>query len=318
MKMKKFTKEQIEKNLDIPKLILQMERGFVNFSEGKVIVPSPGHLHFESPPGDLYIKYGNIKDDTYTVVKIASYFSGNYKQKKKNLMGLMLVFSQKTGEPLALLEDEGYLTNLRTAIAGAICAKHFAPRHTQYIGIIGAGMQARMQLQLLSHVIPSRKVWIWARREEAILEFKNDPLLKKFQIQVALSPQEVASHCQLIVTTTSATNPLLFASDIKKGTHITAVGADRPEKQELDPEIFAKADLMIVDSRKQCFIYGETSHALKENSLKKESILELGEWIDKKGIREDEWITISDLTGVAIQDIVIATHCYENLTTGTL
>ncbi len=306
-----FNKSQIEKALNIPELILEIERGFMAFSEGKVVVPTVGHMDFDDPPGGLFIKYGHIPKDEYFVVKIVSLFPQNPQKGKSAISGMMLVFSQKTGEPVALLEDEGYLSTVRTAIAGAISAKYLAPSTVNTIGIIGTGEQARMQLQFLKEVIPCKKALVWGRREEGIKSLMNDPALGEFEISPAKSIVEIGEHCQIIVTTTSSTQPLLMASDIKKGTHITAVGSDEPGKQELDPAIFSKADLIVADSRQQCFAQGELSHL--EQQSEKEKVLELGEVIATKVKRREDQISVVDLTGVAIQDIAIAIHCYQNL-----
>ena len=221
---------------------------------------------------------------------------------------MMLLFNKKTGEPETLFLDEGYLTHLRTAIAGAICAKYFAPRNISAIGIIGAGMQSSLQLQFLSYVTSCRQVWMWAPDINEIKCIQQNEVFRDFEIHVASSPKEVAQYARLIVTTTPSCKPLLFSNDIIKGTHITAIGSDRPGKQELEAAILGRADRIIVDSKEQCFQYGETFCALQDKALSKDRVDEIGEVIagsKPARIREDD-TTIADLTGLGIQDLMIA------------
>lgn len=222
--------------------------------------------------------------------------------------GLMILFDKKTGMPICILLDEGYLTDLRTAAAGAIAAKYLAPKHISCIGIVGTGTQAYYQVRLLESVTDCRKVMIWGRDSSKAVQLSNNPDLKHFHIKIAKELNELTAACNLIVTTTSSSTPLLFAEHIHKGTHITAVGADDVGKQELDAHIFKKADRIIVDSCCQCSIFGDTSFALRAGLIVSNQMIELGSIIENpsSGRTNEEQITVADLTGVAIQDLQIA------------
>lgn len=291
--------------------IAAMEAGFAAYSRGEVIVPPIGHLAFEDPAGDVHIKYGYWQGDLVFVVKVASGFYGNPALGLSSSSGLMLVFSARTGFPEAVLLDEGYLTDLRTAAAGAVAAKYLAPTQISTIGIVGAGIQARMQLDLLRHVTSCRRVMVWARDPAKAKAF----VVEDFAIEVAGSIDQLAWHCNLIVTTTPAQQPLLRAAVVQPGTHITAVGADAPGKCELDPALFARAQVLAVDARQQCFEYGDAAGALRANTVGRERFVELGEIIAEPahGRLDDNQITIADLTGLAIQDIQIAKLACEAL-----
>lgn len=306
--MKIYHRNQLLEFQDMDYLIQRIENGFLEYSKGNVNMPPVCHMHFDQPPGDLHIKCASMPREECYVVKIASCFPENSKLGKPSINGMMFLFSQKSGKPEALFLDEGYLTHLRTAIAGAICAKHLAAKNIQAIGIIGAGMQARYQLKLLSYVTTCRQVWVWAPNQAERMRYQQDETLKEFEIHVAISAKEVAERCRLIVTTTPSTSPLLFAPDIAEGTHITAVGSDRPGKQELDSSILKRADRIVVDSREQCFKYGETFCAIQAGMISKEAIFEIGEIIagKKQGRVSENEITIADLTGLGVQDLEIA------------
>ena len=302
--MRIFSRAQVEQAVDHQALIAALEDGFAAYSRGEVDVPPVGYLKLESPPGDVHIKYGYRRGDEVFVIKVASGFYDNPKIGLGSGNGMMLVFSARTGAPVATLLDEACLTDLRTAAAGAVAAKHLAPKSVKAIGIIGGGTQARMQLDLLRHVTPCRRAMVWARKAEQAKALQ----VEGFEIEVAPSVAELARRCNLIITTTPARAALLHAADVQPGTHITAVGADAPGKQELDPALFQKAQVRAVDSRSQCFDHGDAFHALRAGVVDEKQFVELGEVVANPALgrtREDQ-ITICDLTGLAMQDIEIA------------
>ena len=315
MNSKFYTKEQILKTLKNINLLESIEKGFVEYSRGNSVVPPVGELLFEEPPGDVHIKYGYIKNQDNYVVKIASGFSENYKAGLSSSHGVMVMFDKNTGYLKCVLHDEGYLTNVRTAVAGSICAKYIAPSNINTIGIIGTGIQARMQLEYLKMVTDCREVLVLGRNKEKISKYIEDMKSHGFKINVASNSRELCKNSNLIITTTNANESLIQKDDIKEGTHITAMGSDTPEKRELDPEILNIADAVVVDSIPQCLERGETKNALDRNLIKKEELIEIGSIIDsgKKLRKNNNEITVADLTGVAVQDIMITKAVYEQL-----
>ena len=315
MNSKFYTKEQILKTLKNINLLESIEKGFVEYSRGNSVVPPVGELLFEEPPGDVHIKYGYIKNQDNYVVKIASGFSENYKADLSSSHGVMVMFDKNTGYLKCVLHDEGYLTNVRTAVAGSICAKYIAPSNINTIGIIGTGIQARMQLEYLKMVTDCREVLVLGRNKEKISKYIEDMKSHGFKINVASNSRELCKNSNLIITTTNANESLIQKDDIKEGTHITAMGSDTPEKRELDPEILNIADAVVVDSIPQCLERGETKNALDRNLIKKEELIEIGSIIDsgKKLRKNNNEITVADLTGVAVQDIMITNAVYEQL-----
>ena len=299
-----YTRDQIERVIAPRDAIAAMEKAFVAYSRGEAVVPPVGQMEFEDPPGDCHIKYGYVRGDATFTVKIATGFWRNPERGLPSSNGVVLVFSAQTGELLAILQDEGYLTDFRTAAAGAVAAKYLAPSAVRCIGIIGAGTQARLQLELLREVTGCRRVMLWARSPDRARAFHAEG----FEIKVASSVAELAAPSQLIVTTTPSRKWLLGADQVQPGTHITAVGADGGGKQELAPGLFAAADVCVVDSIAQCSQYGDSSYALRERMIPPEKLMELGRVVEnrKLGRKTEEDITIADLTGVAVQDIMIA------------
>lgn len=315
MEPKIFNLSQIKGVLADLDPVQAIEDGFIEYSRGKVVVPPVGELIFEDPPGDMHIKYGCIKGDEYHVVKIASGFYDNYKLGLPNCSGLMLVFSQKTGELAAILLDEGHLTNVRTAAAGAVVAKYLAPENVRRIGIVGAGVQGRMQLEYLRSVTSCNDVLVWGINQEELDAYRADMEPKGYKIETTLDAGEIGQNCNLIVTATPSKSPLIQADQIREGTHITAMGADTTEKNELDPGILQKADIVVADSIEQCLSRGECFKAMEAGLFKKEDMIELGNVIVDRELQRssEEQITVADLTGVAIQDIQISKAVYEAL-----
>jgi len=311
-----FNLSQIISVLKELHLIQEIEEGFVAYSKGKVVVPPVGELNFRNPPGDVHIKYGYIIDDEYYVIKIASGFYESPESSRFTSDGLMLLFKKGTGELACALLDECHLTNVRTAAAGAVVAKYLAPKNVQCIGILGAGTQGRMQLEYLEPIVTCKKVIVWGINQQELDDYKKDMEPLGFNIQTTLNADDIASSCNLIITATPSTFPLLSADKIQNGTHLTAMGSDTPEKNELDPRILQKADIVVADSISQCLLRGEIHHALKAGLLKQESIVELGNVIINKDLQRtsEEQITLADLTGVAVQDIQISKAVYKALT----
>ncbi|MHA2245694.1 MAG: ornithine cyclodeaminase family protein [Candidatus Hodarchaeales archaeon] len=295
--------------------IQQIEAGFVAYSQGKVVVPPIGEMIFKDPPGDCHIKYGFIEGDDYYVVKIAQGFYDNPKIGLPSNNGLNILFSQKTGAIECILLDEGFLTDVRTAAAGAVCAKYLAPKKVHRIGIFGAGIQGKMQLQYLKNVIDCRKALVWGINNEELDKYKQDMANSGFNIETTLNSEDITNTCNLIVTCTPSKKPLMKVEQIRKGTHITAMGSDTAEKQELDSAILQKADRVIVDSIFQAETRGECYKAMKDNKITKEDLVEIGIMIWDKNLQRasDDEITVADLTGVAVQDIQISKAVYEGL-----
>lgn len=289
-----------------------MKEGFIAYSNGNSVVPAVGELLFDNPPGDVHIKYGFIKKKDYYVVKIASGFYKNTQLGIASGQGLMLVFKQQTGELEAVLLDEGYLTNRRTVAAGILVVEHFSNNKTPTIGIIGTGTISKMQIQQLKQAQLGNTYWLWGRNRAKAEQLKT-ALGNDFDIRLAASCKELAQNCNTIITTTPSESPLLQADDIKKGTLIVAIGSDTQCKQELSTNIIRKADLVIVDSIPQSKSRGEVYHAIKAGAITEDQVVELGKALQETQIQENntEQITVVDLTGVAIQDIMIASEVFK-------
>ncbi len=294
-------------------VIHAMQEGFIQYSNGNSVVPPVGELIFDKPPGDVHIKYGYIRNQDFYVIKIASGFYNNAQFDIPSSQGLMLLFNQKTGQTAAILLDEGYLTNIRTVAAGALAVQYFTPENVQAVGIVGTGTIAKLQIQQLQKIDFCKTFWLWGRNQDKAKQLISE-LGNGIDIRIATSCTELAKNTNVIITTTPTETPLLFADDIKAGTLIVGIGADTQHKQELDGAILKKADLVIADSIPQSKSRGEIYQALKAGMISEEKVIELGNALQAPHLRRstEEQIIVVDLTGVAVQDIMIASAVYSN------
>jgi ornithine cyclodeaminase len=299
--------EEIAAVLPRVNVVVEIAAGFVAYSAGRVTVPPVGELLFPRDNGELHIKYGTIDGDDIAVIKVATGFYDNPAKGLPPFGGLNLVMSARTGLPVAVLLDGGMLTNERTAAAGAVAARHLALPDVKVIGILGSGTQARLQAQYLRGVTAARNIHLWARDAARAAACADDLRAMGFDVTIKASPAEVADQARLIVTTTASHKPLLTAADIRPGTHITAMGSDTPEKCELAPDILAAASAVVADSIPQCLVRGEIFHAIASGTIAEAKVVELGQVIagTATGRQSVTDITIADLTGVAVQDIMI-------------
>ncbi len=310
-----FDLEQINSVLDDIDLTTLIEEGFVAYSQGRVVVPPVGELVMHDPPGEAHIKYGYITGDEYFVIKVATGFYENVKLGIPTGTGLMLVFSQKTGELLSVLLDESHLTNIRTAAAGAVAARYLAPKKVERIGIYGAGVQGRLQLKFLRPIVDCTKVMVWGINQEELDRYRADVEPLGYDLEATLDARDIPGSCNLIVCVTPSQEPLLQLEDVNPGTHINAIGSDTPEKQEVDSRILAKADIVVVDSIPQSELRGEVYKATTAGVLDVNEVLEFGNVIMDKDLqrKSDDQLTVFDSTGVAVQDIQVSKAVYEAL-----
>ena len=300
------------KDIDVVDVIAQ---GFKALSEEKVVIPPIGEMLFPDVDGELHIKYGAIKGDEDFVVKMATGFFQNPSIGLSPFSGCMMVFSQKTGHISSVLLEEGELTNHRTAAAGAVAAKCLAPKNVSMIGIVGTGVQSRLQALYLQKITDCRNLVIWGRNKDKAELAAVDMQKMGYEANIIENLNDLCKVSQIIVTTTPATSPLLKREMITPGTHITAMGSDTSDKCELSPEILDLADIVAADSIEQAIQRGEISQALKAGKCNKDKLVELGSIIidPSKGRTNDQQITIADLSGVAIQDIMIAKAVTDKL-----
>jgi len=302
-------REELEKLICFEDVFEKTKRAYQLFSKGETITPPFTVFNIPESKGSVHFKCGYVSGDDYFAMKYSGAFYGNEKLGLSNFLGLFTVFNAKTGEVEAIIDDKGYLTDYRTGVAGALATVSLANVDSKIVAMIGTGVQARMQLLTLLKVMPQIETLnVWGRNETKTQKYVEEvkKLYPKLNIKICKTAKEAVFDADIIYTVTYSERPIIDADWIKKGTHITAVGACEPTMQELDHNIFKKADIVCTDSLDACAKNGELHHALTNNCIKKESVIELGEVISKGITRKPTDITICDLVGVGFQDAVIA------------
>jgi ectoine utilization protein EutC len=291
-----------------------VERAFAALASGKVVMPPILSMALPEANGEVDVKTAWIPGFDGFAIKVSPGFFDNPKIGLPSLNGLMILFSARTGLVEALLLDNGYLTDVRTAAAGAVAAKHLAPSRVTVVGVLGTGVQARLQLQAAHLVRPFERVLVWGRDAAKAQACARD-IAGELGIVASYEadPARLVAASQLVVTTTPAEEPVLKAEWLHPGLHITAMGSDQAGKNEIEPAALASADLYVCDRVSQCETLGELRSAIAARLWTRGMPTELGEIVagSKPGRTSDEQITICDLTGTGAQDTAIATFAVD-------
>jgi ectoine utilization protein EutC len=314
VKIKILTETELRQCLTItPEVIDAIEEGFSRLSQEHVTMPAIMRIDFPEVNGEVDVKSAAVNGLDGFAIKVSSGFFDNHKLGLPSLSGMMTLFSAKTGVPQAVLLDNGYLTDIRTGAAGAVAARHLARENVETVGVIGAGSQARYQIIGLKQVRDFKRVLVYSL-EGMDVYVKEMPDVLGVEVLPMDGGEAVLRESEIVVTTTPSKKPHLKAEWLHAGLHITAMGADSEEKQELYAESLGRADLLVCDRRSQSFRLGEFHHGLDAGILTSQNdAVELGEITSGReaGRTSDEQVTICDLTGTGMQDTVIATLAYQ-------
>ncbi len=289
-----------------------VEQGFTALARGEVSMPPILSLAIPENNGEVDVKTAYVKGLDSFAIKVSPGFFDNPKIGLPSTSGLMMLFSSRTGVLEALLLDNGYLTDVRTAAAGAVVARHLAPEGANSVGILGAGVQAQLQLQAVCLVRPIKQAFVWARdfakAEAAAVEMTA---MSGVEVRAVKEAAEAVRPADIVVTTTPAAEPILRAEWLRPGQHVTAMGSDQEHKNELEPACIELADVYVADRLAQTRLLGELRSAVKAGvAAPDEEFPELGAVAigSATGRTSDDQITICDLTGTGVQDTMIATY----------
>lgn len=287
---------------------------YAQLKRGEVVQPDVLSFDLVEQHGDAHAKGAYLKGTPYFSIKVATGFYDNPRRGLPALGGAVWVFSAETGQLAAMLMDNGYLTDLRTGAAGGLAADWLAPAEIDTVAMLGAGAQARQQLAALLSVRAPKRVRVWSRTRVTAQAFAADALQAHGLIVDIRDQAEWAVRgADVIITTTPARAAYVDADWVQPGAHITAVGSDMPDKQELDPQLLAKATV-VVDRIQQAMTQGELHHALEAGLMTPEAVYaEMGDLAlgRKPGRTRADEITVADFTGVGALDAAMA-----NLVTG--
>lgn len=295
-----------------------VEGAFTALAGGHVVMPPILRLDVHDHNGEIDVKTAYIPGLDSFAVKMSPGFFDNPSLGLASTNGLMVLFSAHTGLVEAVLLDNGYLTDIRTALAGAIASKYLARESVDTVGVIGTGSQARYQIEALKLVRDFSRVLVWGR-DSAKAEACAADLVESLGVEtsVCASPREVVEQSMVVVTSTPSTEPLIEADWLHPGLHITAMGSDAEHKNELDPRIVSACDVFVCDTRAQSSKLGELHHAIDGGVVAADvPAIELGQVIvgERTGRNSEDDVTVCDLTGTGAQDTAIARLAYQKAT----
>lgn len=312
--------EEVRSSLPMTECIAAVEQAYIQFSEGKTVLPPIVNMELPDRNAELDVKTGFIPGCNRIGVKIASGFYDNEKRFGiPSWPSAVLLTDGDTGFPCALM-DGGYITTVRTGACGAVAARQLARKDSSTVFILGAGNQARIQLLGLKEVLPRlKKVYVHSPVDDSALGFAEEmSAATGLEIRAVMDEQQLPAAVRssdIIVTVTPSRRPCIRREWISAGTHINAIGSDGPGKQELDPRILRDAKV-VADSFSQTSKLGECQHAIAEGYMDRKGRglwAEIGEVCGgaRAGRENDIEITVFDATGMAVLDVAAASIVYE-------
>jgi ornithine cyclodeaminase len=302
-----FGPAEIRAAVGLAELIEPVAHVLAEFSQGRgespIVVFAPA-----GQDGDVHVKSAWLPGMPVFTVKVATWFAPRATAGRAAHSGFIAVLDAATGDLRALLRDDHHLTDLRTAAAGAVAARLLARADARTVAVLGTGTQAYLQVLAVCAVRPVETVLIWGRNQEAA--HRLAARLPELSAVVAAEPEAAVRRADIVVTATSSRQPILAGQWLAPGQHVTAIGADDPGKAELDPDCFARADLLAVDSRRDTpRLAGDLRAAIDAGAVQADDVhVELGELVLGRhpGRRDDSQLTVAKLIGLGVQDLASA------------
>jgi ornithine cyclodeaminase/alanine dehydrogenase len=308
-----LTRQDIAALMSFSDYVSAVEAAFRLYAEGHALLP--GLLHIDAPDGAFHIKAARLSlPRSYVAVKINGNFARNMRQfGLPTIQGAIILCDGASGAPLAFMDSIEITTN-RTGAATALAARYLARPDSTVATICGCGVQGRIQLVALKHVLPLERVYAFDKNEAAARAFARQ-MSAKLDIPVlpAAVLRKAVQQSDVIVTCTTSHQPFLGSEDVSPGAFVAAVGADSADKQELGSQLLV-GNTIVVDILEQCAAIGEVHHSIRHGLISRADVYaELGELISgrKEGRRSPDEITILDTTGTALQDVAAAAAIYE-------
>ncbi len=307
--------EAFRDKIPVAVAVSAVERGFRALALGEATLPDPMVMELAQQQAEVHVKGAHLRGGRHIVLKVATGFYRNRARGLPSGDGMFLLLDAETGVPDVLLEEHGYLTDLRTAAAVALTLKYLAPKDAKEALLVGAGALARLTARAILAALPLERLTLWNRtRERAVMLAKEVAPLVETRVAPALE-SAVRDH-GVIVTATASTTPLVMASWVRPGVHVTSVGTGSPEKIELEPALLSRADKLVADRVLQTERYGNLRHAIAAGAVGRDKVYaELGDLAAGRlaGRESASEITVADLTGVGVQDAAIAQAVVELL-----
>ncbi|MEM3004609.1 MAG: alanine dehydrogenase [Candidatus Bathyarchaeia archaeon] len=308
---------EIEPLLEMNEVLEAVEQAFREKAMGRVQMPAKTYLYYEKYNGDLRVMPAYMESMDASAVKVVNVHPNNRRFNLPTVMAVIMLIDPKTGAPQAIM-DGTKITAVRTGAAAGVATKYLARADSSKLGIVGAGVQASAQLEFMLQVADISEVRVYDVDDESKNRFvtwasRDHPDVNFIP---AAGIEEVATSSDIICTVTPSRKPVIIDEWVDYGTHINAIGADAPGKEELDPAIL-KRSKVVIDDWDQAWHSGEINVPVSKGLIDRSDIHgELGEIIvgKKKGRASPREVTVFDSTGLAIQDTVVAKLVYKKAT----
>ena len=310
-----LSEKQVQGLIDIDELIEALEQAHIQYSTGNAVMPVRLVVPLPQIDGRITSMPGYLNEDKALGMKVVTYFQNNPKQNLPAILATIMLFSAETGKMIAAM-DGSYITAIRTACASAMATKVLANPQTPVLGILGAGVQARAHIQALARVRKLEKIKLYSPSgaSAAARQAGDGAASSAVPSKSTKNAEEAVRDADLVVTVTTAKEPILKKDWLKPGVHINAVGSHRPDMREIDGATLARAKV-VVDSREAIMAEcGDILLAIKEGSIAKENIHgEIGEVLagTKPGREHTDEVTLYKSVGIAIQDVATANLVYH-------
>ena len=300
MKIRILSAADVRIALPMPKAIDAMRHAYGQLSAGKV--NAPPRQHISTDKGVTLLMPAHLPERSEFGIKVVSVYDDNPNLNLPRITATVLVLDPATGLPKAFMEGSS-LTAIRTGAGGGVAADLLARKDAKTVGLFGAGVQARAQLQAVMSVRDIARVNLISRTKTSAQQLATEisAWTDAPEVNPVPNPQQVVEDADIIICATTSATPLFDGNALRPGTHITAVGTFVPEKREVDTTTIKRTDRIVVDSREACL--EEAGDLIIPNA---EIDAEIGEIVngDKPGRQSNDEITFFKSVGVAVQDAV--------------
>lgn len=309
-----LSENQIATLIDLDELIAALSQAHIQYSTGRAVMPVRLVVPLPQIGGRITSMPGYLSQEQALGMKVVTYFQNNPKRGLPAILATIMLFSQETGKMLAAM-DGTYVTTVRTACASALATRCLANPETPVLGIIGAGVQARAHIRALRRVRELSHIKIYSPSGTSGAKIKADCEKETgITIEVVPNPEQAVRDSDIVLTVSTATEPVLRAEWLKPGAHVNAVGSHRPDLREIDGATLCRS-LVVVDARAAIMAEcGDVLLAIKEKSFSEQGIhAEIGEVLagTKTGRSSAAEITLFKSVGIAIQDVATAQLVYR-------
>ena len=310
MSLRLLSLDEVKQSITMSQAIKAMEDAFMQLAKQQAKLPLRTAIAIDEEEALTLTMPAYLAQDKALGLKVVSIFPKNSARNKPSITGFIMLLDASTGEPQALM-DAAYLTALRTGAVSGLATQYFATEDAHHVAIIGSGVQAETQLQAVATVRDIKQVSIWSRNRNNAEQFAAK-LANQYMVNVYEHIPSAIKDADIICTAPASTEPLIHLQDIQAHAHINAIGSHTPKMREISDKVLNHS-VVIVDQLSAVMTEaGEIIHAVQQNQLKQEDMIEMGPWLLHKNKDYKKQNTVFKSVGLSIQDVSVAAVVYEN------